>query len=124
VPEHRRNAAQRVLALAKLTAIVRAAPDIAEIEARYRGDIMEAALSTAAPHEGEAAFVAELLAKVTPERIAAAFLRQQLMARPVPEDIVPLPIAEMQAKKTRRDKRVEHEQGEFPVREPRGPDME
>ena len=124
VPEHRRSAAQRVLALAKLTAIVRAAPDIAEIEARYRRDIMEAALSTVAPHEGEAAFVAELLAKVTPERIAAAFLRQQLTARPVPEDINPLPVAEMQAKKPRRDKRVEHERGEFPVREPRGPDME
>jgi len=118
VPEHRRGAAQRVLALAKLTAVVRAAPGIAEIEARYRRDIMDAALATVAPDEGEAAFVADLLANVTPERIAAAFLRQQLLARPVPEDVVPLPVAEMQERKPRRDKRVEHE------REPRGPNME
>jgi len=118
VPEHRRGAAQRVLALAKLTAVVRAAPGIAEIEARYRRGIMDAALATVAPDEGEAAFVAELLANVTPERIAAAFLRQQLLARPVPEDVVPLPVAEMQERKPRRDKRVEHE------REPRGSDME
>jgi ATP-dependent RNA helicase DeaD len=124
VPEHRRSAAQRVLTLAKLTVTLRAAPGIAEIEARYRQDIMEGALSAAAPDEAEAAFVEDLLAKVPPERIAAAFLRQQLMARPVPEDIVPLPVTEMQARKPRRDKRADHEGGQAPMREPRGPDME
>jgi ATP-dependent RNA helicase DeaD len=35
----------------------------------------------------EAGFVAELVAQVPPERLAAAFLRQQLAIRPAPEDI-------------------------------------
>jgi ATP-dependent RNA helicase DeaD len=126
VPEHRRRAAQRVLALAKLTAVERAAPGIAEIEARYRRDIMDAALSTGEPDEGEAAFVADLLAKVAPERIAAAFLRQQLTARPVPEDLTPLQVSEMQARNSKHNRRIEHEheRGPVTVREPRGPDME
>lgn len=124
VPQHRRSAAQRVLALARLTAVERAAPGIAEIEARYRKDIMDAALSTAEPEEAEAAFVAELLAKVAPERVAAAFLRHQLSSRPLPEDLTPLPAAEILAKKSRYDKKVGHERGSVPAREPRGPDME
>jgi ATP-dependent RNA helicase DeaD len=124
VPEHRRSAAQRVLALAKLTAIECAAPGIAEIEARYRREIMDAALSTEKPDEVEAAFVADLLAKVAPEHIAAAFVRQQLMARPVPEDLTPLPVAEMQARRPRHNRRIEHERGPVTAREPRGPDME
>lgn len=124
VPENRRGAAQRVLALAKLTASMRAAPGIAEIEARYRREILDAVLSAPEPDDAEAAFVADLLAKATPERIAAAFLRQQLAARPVPEDLFPLPVADMQARKSRRDDRIEHEGGPVPAREPRRPDME
>lgn len=124
VPETRRGAAQRVLALAKLTATMRAAPDIAEIEARYRKEILDAALSAAEPDEMEAAFVAEMLAQVAPERIAAAFLRQQLAARPVPEDISPLPVADMKAMKPRRGKHSEDDYGPAPVREPRRTDFE
>ncbi|MFC7397873.1 DEAD/DEAH box helicase [Chelatococcus sp. GCM10030263] len=122
VPEHRRRAAQRVLAMAKLTAVERAAPGIAEIEARYRRDIMDAALSTGEPDEGEAAFVADLLAKVAPERLAAAFLRQQLTARPVPEDLTPLQVTEMQARPSTNDRRIER--GPVPARDLRGPEME
>lgn len=124
VPQHRRSAAQRVLALARLTAVERAAPGIAEIEARYRKDIMDAVLAAAEPDEAEAGFVADLLAKVAPERIAAAFLRQQLASRPVPEDLAPLPAAEILAKKPKLDKKTGHERGPVPAREPRGPDME
>ena len=124
VPENRRGAAQRVLALAKLTATLRAAPGIAEIEARYRKQILDTALAAAEPDEAETAFVAELLGQVSPEQIAAAFLREQLAARPVPEDLSPLPVGEMSATKGRRDKRFEDERGPAPAREPRGPDME
>ncbi|MCO5145013.1 MAG: DEAD/DEAH box helicase [Aquamicrobium sp.] len=125
VPETRRGAAQRVLALARLTATVRAAPGIGEIEARYRRQILDTALAAAEPDTAEAAFVVELLAKASPERIAAAFLRQQLSARPVPEDLSPLPVAEMQARKPRRDRGSEDEHsGPLPAREPRKPDME
>ena len=44
------------------------------------------------PEEAEAAFVAELLTRVTPEQLAAAYLRQQLSTRPAPEDISPVPM--------------------------------
>jgi ATP-dependent RNA helicase DeaD len=118
VPENRRGAAQRVLALAKLTATTRAAPGIAEIEARYRRQILDAALAAAEPDAAEADFVAELLARASPERIAAAFLRQQLSTRPVPEDLVPLPVAEMEARRPKRERGSEDE------RAPRKPDME
>jgi ATP-dependent RNA helicase DeaD len=124
VPENRRGAAQRVLALAKLTANTRAAPGIGEVEDRYRREILDAALSAGKPNDSEAAFVAELLAMAGPERIAAAFLRQQLEARPVPEDLLPLPIANMQAGKSRHDRQTEHERGPVPAREPRRSDME
>ncbi len=124
VPENRRGAAQRVLALARLSATVRAAPGIAEIEKRNHRHILDTVLSTAEPDEAEAAFVAELLAQATPQRIAAAFLRQQLAARPVPEDLSPLPVAEMQARKPGRDRRAEGDHGPMPAREPRKADME
>jgi ATP-dependent RNA helicase DeaD len=124
VPEHRRGAAQRVLALAKLTATVRGAPGIADIEARYRRQILEAAQSAADPDETEAAFVAELLATVSPERMAAAFIRRQVAARPVPEDLFPLPVDQMEARRPKRDGRFDADRGAPPVREPRGPDME
>ncbi|CAH1656518.1 MULTISPECIES: DEAD/DEAH box helicase [unclassified Chelatococcus] len=124
VPENRRGAAQRVLALARLTATTRAAPGIAEIEARYRRQILDTAVSAAEPDEAEAAFVTELLARVTPERIAAAFLRQQLAARPVPEDLSPLPLADLQARKPRRDRIGEDRRGSAAVREPHGSETE
>ncbi len=126
VPENRRGAAQRVLALAKLTATLRAAPAIAAIEARYRRQILDAALSAAEPGEAEAGFVAELLAQASPGRIAAAFVRQQLAARPVPEDLWPLPVHEMQGRKPRRERPFEEDRGPAPTpaRAPRGPDME
>lgn len=124
VPENRRGAAQRVLAMAKLTATSRSAPGIAEIEARYRKQILDTALAAAEPDDTEAAFVAELLGQASPERIAAAFVRQQLAARPVPEELSPLPIAALQGRKPNRDRRFEEDGGSAPVREPRGPDME
>src|SRR5690606_12925779 len=62
VPEHRRGAAQRVLALAKLGFEVCAAPAMAQIEARYRKQIAEAAISAPPPGGAEADFVEELLA--------------------------------------------------------------
>jgi ATP-dependent RNA helicase DeaD len=123
VPDYRRGAAQRVLGFAKLTATVVAAPGIAEIETRYRRQILDAVLAAAEPDEAEAAFVTELLEQAPPERIATAFLRQQLASRPVPEDISPLPVGEMLTRKGKPDKRFDEDRGPAPVREPRGPDM-
>ena len=122
VPEHRRNAAQRVLTLAKLKATVRSAPGIGEIEARYRQRILDKAAAAAQPDASEAEFVAELLEHAGPERIAAAFLRQQLAANPIPEELLPLPADALKDRKAGRDRRS----GEGPARprEPRGPDMQ
>lgn len=121
VPENRRGAAQRVLALAKLSASVRAAPGIAEIEDRYRRQILDSVVSAAQPDEAEAAFVADLLSHASAQQIAAAFLRQQLAARPVPEDLSPLPVDALH--KGRPDRRSGDDRGPARVREPRGPDM-
>ncbi len=122
VPENRRSAAQRVLSLAKLTATVRAAPGIAEIEAGYRRRILDIAASTAKPNELEAEFVSELLDRVGPQRIAAAFLRQQLAAHPVPEELLPLPVDVLQNSKYKRDRGSAKERS--PHREPRDTDMQ
>jgi ATP-dependent RNA helicase DeaD len=121
VPENRRGAAQRVLALAKLTATVRAAPGIAEIEERYRRQILEAAVTAELPVDAEAEFVAELLERAGPERIAAAFLRQQLAAHPVPEELLPLPAEALQHKEPARGPRFADKHAS--PREPR-PDMQ
>jgi len=120
VPENRRGAAARVLSMARLTATTVAAPGIAEIETRHRRQILETAQAAAPPDEAEGRFVAELLDSLTPQQVATAYLRQQLAARPVPEDIVPLPVASMTGKPPRRDKRADDgAPREFAPREPR-----
>ena len=92
VPPHRRGAAQRVLKLANIEAITRQAPTSADIDARNRQQILETAIAAPLPDEAEQAFVAELLSKITPEQLAAAYLRQQLAARPVPEELTDVQI--------------------------------
>ena len=125
VPVHRRGAAQRVLKLARVDAGVRLAPTTAEIDARYREQILDAAAASPPADEAEQAFVAELLARLSPEQIAAAYLRQQLAARPTPEELSETPIQSYAEKPPRRDKRfvegVRVDGGEG--RPPRQPDM-
>jgi ATP-dependent RNA helicase DeaD len=125
VPESRRFAAERVLSFAKLTARLTPAPDIAAIEARYRQQILEAAVAAPAPDESEAPFVAELLNRLTPEQLAAAYLRQQLAARPTPEEVTAVANSTGPGKAPRRDKRFPADTaGEaFPTGGPRPPRM-
>jgi len=92
VPVRRFPAAKRVLGFANAQGTVRSAPTAAEIEGRYREQILAAAAAATQPDESEAAFVAELLERLTPEQLAAAYLRQQLATRPAPEDISPAPL--------------------------------
>lgn len=92
VPVRRYPAAKRVLGFANAQGTVRSAPTAAEIEDRYRDQILAAATSATQPEEAEASFVAELLTRVSPEQLAAAYLRQQLATRPAPEDISPAPL--------------------------------
>ena len=107
VPLHRRGAAQRVLKLAGLEASTRPAPTSAEIEARYRQQILDDAAAAAPPDEIEAPFVEELLSRLSPQQLATAWLRQQLAARPAPEDLSDAPLPAFAEKPQRRDKRFE-----------------
>ena len=116
VPENRRGAAQRVLGFAKLTATLHSAPGIAEIEARDRRRLLEAAIASDEPGDTEAAFVAELLERAGPERIAAAYVRLNLAARPVAEDLVPLPADALKTKQPARERRANDWQtGDMPA---------
>ncbi len=93
VPVRRYAAAARVLDRANIRFTARGAPAAAEIDARYRDRILETALAAAPADEAEQGFVADLLARMTPEQLAVNYVRQQLASRPAPEDIsdVPLP---------------------------------
>ena len=69
-----------------------AASRVLKIDARYREQILADAVAATPPEEAEAGFVAELLARMSPEQLAAAYLRQQLATRPAPEDISATPL--------------------------------
>ena len=112
VPVHRRAAAQRVLKLANVEATTRQAPTAAEIEARNRRQIVEVAAATLPPDETESAFVAELLARVSPEQLAAAYLRQQLAAQPAAEELSQVPVTVERERPSRRQERSESESAE------------
>jgi ATP-dependent RNA helicase DeaD len=122
VPLHRRSAAQRVLGFANLEATYQSAPTIADIEARYRQQILETAVTALPPDADEKPLVEELLERLTPEQLAAAYLRQQLAARPVPEEISPTPVQGF-ADKAPRKKRFEDGAPAGAEREPRAPAM-
>lgn len=91
-PMHRRNVAQRVLKVARLDVTMMPPPSAEEIEARYRESILSAEALTRPVAEDEADFVAQLMARHSVEAIAAAYLRQQLAARPAPEDVSDAPV--------------------------------
>ncbi|HEV7346302.1 MAG TPA: DEAD/DEAH box helicase [Devosia sp.] len=91
-PMHRRNVAQRVLKTAKLDVTMMPPPSAEEIEARYRESILSSDMLNKPVAEEEADFVAQLMARHAPEAIAAAYLRQQLAARPAPEDVSDAPV--------------------------------
>ena len=87
VPYFRRNAARRLMQLARLDATMEPAPGPAEITARTQAQILADESLFAAPREDETDFIGKLLANYGAEQIAAAFLRQQMAARPAPEEL-------------------------------------
>lgn len=87
VPYFRRNAARRLMQLARLDATMEPAPGPAEITARAQAQILADESLFAAPQEDETDFVGKLLSNYGAEQIAAAFLRQQMAARPAPEEL-------------------------------------
>jgi ATP-dependent RNA helicase DeaD len=110
---HRRNAANRVLGLANLSATTRTAPSVGDIETKYRQQIIEGVTAAVPADEAEAPLVQQLLGLVSPEQLAAAYLRQQLALRPVPEDIAPMTVPAFAERAPRPDRKFDGE------REPR-----
>ncbi len=87
VPFHRRKAVARTLGYANIKASERGAPTIAEIDRHNHDQVLARARQIAAPEEAEAALVAELMALLTPEQLAAAYLRRELASRPAAEEV-------------------------------------
>jgi ATP-dependent RNA helicase DeaD len=104
VPVRRFAAAQRVLDLANVDATARGVPTAAEIDARNREQILQTAAASPMPDETEAALVADLLARMSPQQLAAAYLRQQFVTRPVPEDVSDTPVPVRTGKSRERGK--------------------
>ncbi|MGV3491507.1 MAG: DEAD/DEAH box helicase [Devosia sp.] len=111
VPVHRRSAAARVLRAAGLDATSRGAPTITDIDARNREQILAAAGEAVVADDIDAGFVAELLERVTPEQLAAAYIRRELAARPAAEEISDAPLPAFKEKAPRRDKRFVEDDG-------------
>jgi len=115
VPMHRRKAVARTLALANIRASERGAPTIAEIERHNHDRILAKAQEIAAPEDVEAGLVAELTALLTPEQLAAAYLRRELASRPAAEEVSDEPIPPLNEKPPRK----RFEDGPHEPREPR-----
>ena len=93
VPHHRRGSANRLLKLANLKSQQMNAPSAADIDRRVRERIVADPALSEPLTEDEASFAAELLASHGPEKLAAAYIRQQLSMQPAPEDLSDGPVA-------------------------------
>jgi ATP-dependent RNA helicase DeaD len=86
-PAHRKRVAQSILRTAKIEAEFTPPPTAEAIDARYRESILTNSLLSDPITDDEEVSVNGLLTKWAPEALAAAYLRLQLTARPIPEDI-------------------------------------
>jgi ATP-dependent RNA helicase DeaD len=114
VPVKRYSAALRVLDIANVTAITRGAPTAKEIDARNRALILETASVAPMPEASEQDMVGELLSRMSPEQLAAAYLRQQYQTRPPAEYISDTPLPDRSGRPRERDRdaaRVPRERG-------------
>ncbi len=93
VPHHRRGSATRLLRLANLKSQQMNAPSAADIDQKVRERIVADPALSEPLTEDEASFAAELLASHGPEKLAAAYIRQQLSMQPAPEDLSDGPVA-------------------------------
>lgn len=104
VPVHRRAAALRVLRFANLDATIRTAPTPAEIDLRERARLLERAATTPMPEPMETEMVDEILAVLSPQQLAAAWLRLQAGNRPAPEDVLPVSLDDRKPRRERPDR--------------------
>jgi len=86
-PVHRRRVALSILRAARVDAETVAPPGAADIDARYREQILASPLLGEPVAEEERASVNSLLTDWPAEALAAAYLRLQMRNRPNPEDV-------------------------------------
>src|SRR5690606_26835577 len=86
-PAHRQRVARSILRAARVEARDIDPPGADAIDARYRERILTSPLLQQDVTEEEAENVNSLLANNSPMALAAAYLRLQMAARPVPEEI-------------------------------------
>jgi ATP-dependent RNA helicase DeaD len=87
VPPASRKKAERILKFAKLTASWGPAPSAAEVEARDELRMLDSDDWQTEITESERAGVDQLVARFTPEQIAAAYLRQYHLRHSAPEEL-------------------------------------
>jgi ATP-dependent RNA helicase DeaD len=87
VPASRRRTAERLLQGAKLSTTMVPPPDSDAINKRNHDRILNDPALTEVMTGEESDFVRELLSLHSVEQIAAAYLRQQMAARPAPEEL-------------------------------------
>ena len=88
VPHAKRRGMERLLRMANIRANWAPPPTAAAILRQDRERLMSDPVLSAEITEEERSFAAELLARHTPEEIAAAYLRLNQAARPAPEEFV------------------------------------
>lgn len=88
VPHSKRRGMERLLRMANIRVTWTPPPTAAAILRQDRERLMSDPMLSAEISEDERLFAAELLARHTPEEIAAAYLRQSQAARPAPEEFV------------------------------------
>ncbi len=100
VPHNWRKRTERLLSNANVTATWQPAPSVDDILTKDRERLLSDPALGQELDESEQAFASDLLAKYSPEQIAAAFLRQRFEGQAAPEEL--LDIAPPQAPKQRR----------------------
>ena len=88
VPYSKRASMERVLRTAGISAARMPPPTVAAIIKRDRDRLLNDAVLTAEPGAEELEFARELLAARSPEQIAVAFIRQNHVKLPTPEEFV------------------------------------
>jgi ATP-dependent RNA helicase DeaD len=100
VPSARKKA-ERILKFAKLTAAWGAAPSAEDIEACDQQRMLQSDDWQAEITDGERGAVEQLVARFTPEQIAAAYLRQYKLRHSAPEELGAVSAGKLEPKKPR-----------------------
>ncbi len=103
VPHSKRSSMERVLRTAGIHASRMLPPTAAAIIKRDRERLLSNPVFTDEPNDEELDFARELLAARTPEQIAVAFIRQNHVTLPTPEEFVETGAAAEKLEKPRND---------------------